>query len=562
MQSTPSLPKEIRATIHEDAIQKVSRFFNATTAECLNELLQNSRRSGATRVDITFQDSTVTVTDDGRGVQNPEALLAFGLSRWDDDTARNEDPAGMGVYALARKEDVVITSRPSQQTHPWQVHLDKQHFSGNKPAPISILPENAAPPGTSVSFSDPNARMDDVKVAARYYPLPVTLNGVEMERTDFLRSCFHIEDWQGLLRIGVSRMSRKDYQHYYHRINFHGITLHDQSASTVAAAGHLWFTFVDVINCPQLELTLPSRKELVRTEFLNDVNQACLTAIYRAILKWPTHVDLPKNLQEEAASLGVAIPDARPLLALWQPETADPERPPDSTTDHRTQVENDHLLMLPQLDPPEEQAIYRALERIGMHHRIMAADKGMHGYPWYDRMPVIQSVTTLVNDNGRTYDLAEVRRQDLNPAVKRPDSITFVLEITDADGKPSTIEVPGDVAFFNDELLWMPARDTPLITQDSPITPQQLVDLMMRSFFYPNDGIDDGYEAQKDAAYDYLNTLAIATLVSKQESVRTALTKASVDHLKNELPKGWASVIRIRPDQSIDVEVYEGTGPT
>ena len=72
--STPSLPKEIRATIHEDAIQKVSRFFNATTAEGLNELLQNSRRSGATRVDITFQDNTVTVTDDGRGVQDPEAL--------------------------------------------------------------------------------------------------------------------------------------------------------------------------------------------------------------------------------------------------------------------------------------------------------------------------------------------------------------------------------------------------------------------------------------------------------------------------------------------------------
>ena len=72
MQSTPSLPKEIRATIHGDAIQKVSRFFNATTAECLNELLQNSRRSGATRVDITLRANTVT--DDGRGVQDPEAL--------------------------------------------------------------------------------------------------------------------------------------------------------------------------------------------------------------------------------------------------------------------------------------------------------------------------------------------------------------------------------------------------------------------------------------------------------------------------------------------------------
>ena len=76
MQSTPSLPKEIRATIHGDAIQKVSRFFNATTAECLNELLQNSRRSGATRVDITLRANTVTVTVTGRGVQDPEALQA------------------------------------------------------------------------------------------------------------------------------------------------------------------------------------------------------------------------------------------------------------------------------------------------------------------------------------------------------------------------------------------------------------------------------------------------------------------------------------------------------
>ena len=560
MQSNPSLPKEIRATIHEDAIQKVSRFFNATTAECLNELLQNSRRSGATRVDITLRDNTVTVTDDGRGVQDPEALLAFGLSGWDDNTARNEDPAGMGVYALARKQDVVITSRPSQQTHPWQVRLDEQHFSGAKPAPVSILPENAVPPGTSVSFSDPKAKPDDVRVAARYYPLPVTLNGVDMARTDFLHACFHIEEWQGLLRIGVSRMSRQN--HHHHRLNFHGITLHDGSASIISNAAYLWISFVDVINCPQLELTLPSRKELVRTEFLNDVSQACRAAIYRAILKWPTPVDLPKSLQEEAASLGVTIPDARPLLAPWQPETADPESPFGSTTDHRTQVKNDSLLMLPEMDPHDDQALHRALERSGMHRRIMAAEKGMQGYPWYDRIPAIQRVTTLVNDNGRTYDLAEARRQDVDPTVKRPDSITFILEITGADGKSSTMEVPADVAFFNEELCWMPARDTPLITQDSLITPQQLADLMLRSFFYPSDEADNGSEAQRDEAYDYLNTLAIATLVSKQESVKAALTKASVDHLRPELPKGWEAVIRMRPDQSLDVEVYEDAGPT
>ena len=80
MANTDTLPAEIRASIHQDAIQRVSRFFNATTSGCLDELLQNSRRSGATRVDITLENNTVTIKDDGKGVHDPQALLAFGLS--------------------------------------------------------------------------------------------------------------------------------------------------------------------------------------------------------------------------------------------------------------------------------------------------------------------------------------------------------------------------------------------------------------------------------------------------------------------------------------------------
>ena len=53
------LPATIRASVHEDAIGRVTRFFNATTLETLNELFQNARRAGATRVDVRIAGGVV-----------------------------------------------------------------------------------------------------------------------------------------------------------------------------------------------------------------------------------------------------------------------------------------------------------------------------------------------------------------------------------------------------------------------------------------------------------------------------------------------------------------------
>ena len=106
------LPSTIRARVHDDAISRVTRFFNATTVETLNELFQNARRAGATRVDVTIADGEVRVADDGEGITQPAALLAFGQSHWDSAPAQREDPAGIGVYALAHCPKVTIRSRP------------------------------------------------------------------------------------------------------------------------------------------------------------------------------------------------------------------------------------------------------------------------------------------------------------------------------------------------------------------------------------------------------------------------------------------------------------------
>ena len=77
-------PASIRARVHDGAIDRVTRFFNATLADAFIEILQNSRRSGATRLDVVTEAvpeaeasgrTRVTVTDDGGGISYPALML-------------------------------------------------------------------------------------------------------------------------------------------------------------------------------------------------------------------------------------------------------------------------------------------------------------------------------------------------------------------------------------------------------------------------------------------------------------------------------------------------------
>jgi hypothetical protein len=44
----------IQAQVSSSTLSKVSRLFNASLTDCLNELLQNARRAGASAVKITL----------------------------------------------------------------------------------------------------------------------------------------------------------------------------------------------------------------------------------------------------------------------------------------------------------------------------------------------------------------------------------------------------------------------------------------------------------------------------------------------------------------------------
>ena len=70
-----------------------------TQASMLGELLQNARRAKARHIHITTEDDTLTVSDDGEGIANLQALICIAESGWDEELKARENPFGIGVLS-------------------------------------------------------------------------------------------------------------------------------------------------------------------------------------------------------------------------------------------------------------------------------------------------------------------------------------------------------------------------------------------------------------------------------------------------------------------------------
>lgn len=134
----------ISAAVHQDAIHSVSRFFNSTTHDCISELLQNARRSGASQVHISTNLHSISVSDDGHGLNDPSDILAFGHSSWPHH-ASTEHPAGMGIFSLARRDHIAIQSRSANPDAAWRINLTPEHFLGYRTLPSNPLTPRASP---------------------------------------------------------------------------------------------------------------------------------------------------------------------------------------------------------------------------------------------------------------------------------------------------------------------------------------------------------------------------------------------------------------------------------
>lgn len=257
-----SIPGPVRARVHPAAISRVTRFFDGSIDDILAELLQNARRAGSRRIDILTApvvpgaaQTLVSVIDDGCGIADPALLLEFGETGW-DERIRAEDPAGMGLYSLARRGCAVSSRQPNGPG--WSLRLHPEHFLGEIDATPIPDPDAPRPHGTGVVFvadQPPEAVRGAIEAAARYHPLPVFLDTQRLSRRCFLEGAVHVENWRGM-RFGVRADAWNDYPR--DDLNFHGLVLRAGLPSVPTLDDRFWTVAADIEACPELELVLPA----------------------------------------------------------------------------------------------------------------------------------------------------------------------------------------------------------------------------------------------------------------------------------------------------------------
>ncbi|AXK43972.1 ATP-binding protein [Erythrobacter aureus] len=526
----------IRATVSAETITKVTRLFNGTVTDIVNELIQNSRRAGASLIKFTVEGiecgaSRVTIADDGCGIDDPSRMLALGSSRWGEEVSESEDPAGMGVFSLAGKQ-VTIFSRHASQESAWYAEIDPDAWTGEKDIPLS---ETERDIGTTITFvldkTNPGFVESQIHKAARFCPVLVELNGAEVPSEDFLEHAVYIEEWNGS-RIGIFRGAWRTYEE---NVNFHGLTIATKLASIDERRHDSYYARLDIGSTPDLKLVLPARKEFVDNETLRDLRLSCERAIYRAIGEQEFHM-LPFGHWERAKELGVDLPEAKAQLYPWVADTADHGNNP--PLGNITEVTDEHVLV-PNYDAWIDQPLDRALA-LPLLGKVLSADRRFEGYSWYDNMRRVTDLNFIVEGevDGETKSftvttkVAAEGEEEPEAFPDRFEATAITAQVKVLDPKTDTTEfhnLETDVALDFDPWSCGDELDGARIAYrpNDALTPGVLSAMLKDAVFSPrDDGDGDSYETQSQYFETQALALAYELLVSEEAAIYSSFEDA------------------------------------
>jgi hypothetical protein len=399
----------IKAQVSANILKKSQFLFNQSTNSYLGELLQNSRRAGATKVDITLapsgEDTRITIIDNGGGIKDPQDLVHLGNSNWSEETEIGENPAGMGFFSLCHlKEGVCVSSND------WEVTIDSEVFSGKKEAEVIHLPKtnngkidgNA---GTKLSFVV-NKQLHEIeecfKDLLQFYPVTATINGKPVTQVDFLKKCVYVREIPGG-RIGVCGSRSHRYAWVREEgtgINFHGINLSYDLVEDLP-----FDVRVDVKENKLLDLVLPNRKAVVENRKLEDIKTACRAAVYMYLAQNKVEHKLPYKNYKEAHDLGINLHEAKASLSIktprdiqntygWSGPTKQNYQPKTNEAKEKMESVTPNSIVT-SLDAGDIAALHFTTGEIPLLH---CHTPEMEGYSWYPQRratSVSQIITTL-----------------------------------------------------------------------------------------------------------------------------------------------------------------------
>lgn len=171
---------QVRVTVNERGALRNGRFAFTDRFTLVTELLQNSRRAGATQIWVTHdaQSKVLTVEDDGGGIADFQKLLAINESGWDEAVQQQEHAFGVGfsnvLYAADR---CTVQSRGLSMVFSTDAALNQELIdvvddSTVHPYRTRVVLEGVDLPGLETQLPE----------LVRGFALPVTFNGAPVPR--------------------------------------------------------------------------------------------------------------------------------------------------------------------------------------------------------------------------------------------------------------------------------------------------------------------------------------------------------------------------------------------
>jgi len=391
------------------------------------------------------------------------------------------------------------------------------------------------------------------------------LNGQEISRQDFLSDALYIESWQGL-RIGLC------YTYQWKAgatINFYGLVL-EQRLPNLCCNGRTLFLHLDVVDCPQLKLVLPARKEVVQDEFWSSLTIEVQRILYRYVATLPHH-DLSHQHWQKAKSLGIELSAARACLDEFTPAIADSyaleKGQPMLITERSLLVEIDALAY------SEQQVFWRAFQQAQLDYEPVAPNQDYGGYPWYDRLLRLSDVRFEMEQEGRVMGFEQWREEQFlkGQAAPMPGSLNITVEqvwavarVTDGKSNDSEIRLPCEVFLVEDpKEYWDEVEQTPIVlSQSARLTVDDLATLLEASYFSPSEDSDaDSLYTQQEDFREMAYERAAKALLTGQAALQARMTMAAERHLRWMVQSNQKMEIRLMPkevgDSVVSVEMGE-----
>lgn len=539
-EASMTFPTTIHTAVGQSLLSKITRFFNGSVLDVLTETIQNSRRAGATRIDIsrleTDRGPVLRIRDDGRGIADPARFLSLGDSGWDERVTRSEDPAGMGVFSLAGRH-VTVRSHAAELGSAWQVTIPPDAWESSKP--LDLVP-SSLDKGTEIEIDLPENWASTLEKAAKdaacYCPVPIWFDGDKLPRKDFLFDAKRVEEWNGC-RIGVF-VDQQDLHREKARINFHGLTvpcllphIHE------VYGGHGWDAMIDIVDAPDLQLVLPARKEMVQGPALEALREACEAAIFRTIAR-EGHHRLPHAQWLRAKALGIVLPEAAPWLSAWTPRTAEEDR-----HEFGDRVAGEPMILMPTHEAHIEQCVGRAIAGGGpLGETPVDPVEQFTGYSWYDALPRVLGCSFRVErDDGDIFDYAGDTELPPDLVSGRVDKISVEFAFRESgksDAPAEVLELPADIVIMPGD-YWSEIEEVvTLLSADCAITPDDLAWLLEAACFDASEDCEaDSYHTQQTAFERDARFAANRLLLGEDTAIIERVRDAMRDHVSWLIPK-------------------------